>query len=171
MPPLQVVAAAIIDSEKVLLVSKQEAPDVFYLPGGKPEGRQAPRVEQGLSEQGLRIIKLYLAVNREEQVRRLESRRADPLKIWKLSPLDVEGPKRWDEYTRALNDMFLFTHTAQTPWTVVNSNDKRTARINAIRYVLAQLPYADKDPKVARPPDPSIVGSPLDVWPELEILT
>jgi polyphosphate kinase len=133
--------------------------------------RQAPRVEQGLSEQGLRIIKLYLAVNREEQIRRLESRRTDPLKIWKLSKLDVEGPKRWDDYTRALNDMFLFTHTPQTPWTVVNSNDKRTARVNAIRFVLDQLPYTDKDPKVAKPPDPDIVGSPLDVWPELENLT
>lgn len=133
--------------------------------------RQVPRVEQGLAEQGLRIVKLYLALNREEQLRRLESRRTDPLKIWKLSPLDREGPARWDAYTQAQNDMFLFTHTPQTPWTVVNANDKRTARLNAIRFVLDELPYTDKDADVAKPPDPEIVGSPTDVWPSLKDLS
>jgi polyphosphate kinase 2 len=133
--------------------------------------RQVPRVEQGLSEQGLRIMKLYLAVNRKEQIKRLDSRRTDPLKIWKLSKLDEEGPTRWDAYTEAQNDMFLFTHTPQTPWTVVNSNEKRTARINAIRFVLNELPYADKDLDVAKPPDPDIVGTPIDVWPALKDLS
>ncbi len=130
--------------------------------------RQAPRVEQGLSESGLRIIKLYLAVNREEQIRRLEARRDSPLKSWKLSPLDQEAPRHWDDYTRAQNDMFLFTHTPQTPWTVVNSNNKRTARINAMRFVLDGFPYDGKDKKLARPPDPEIVGAPTDIWPELD---
>jgi polyphosphate kinase 2 len=133
--------------------------------------RQVPRVEQGLSEQGLRIMKLYLAVNRKEQIKRLDSRRTDPLKIWKLSKLDEEGPTRWDAYTEAQNDMFLFTHTPQTPWTVVNSNEKRTARVNAIRFVLNELPYADKDLDVAKPPDPDIVGTPIDVWPALKDLS
>jgi polyphosphate kinase len=67
--------------------------------------------------------------------------------------------------------MFLVTHTPQAPWTVVNANDKRTARSNAIRFVLSELPYADKDAGVAKQPDPEVVGSPLDVWPEFEALS
>jgi polyphosphate kinase len=129
--------------------------------------RQAPRVEQGISEQGLRLVKLYLAVNRDEQQRRLDARRKDPLKTWKLSPLDEKAPSMWDEYTEAQNDMFLFTHTPQAPWTVVNSNDKRTARIHAIRHVLHGLDYDGKDADVARSPDPAIVGTPTEMWPGL----
>ena len=129
--------------------------------------RQAPRVEQGLIEGGMRVSKLYLAVNREEQIERLESRRRDPLKSWKLSPIDERAPELWDDYTAAQNDMFLFTHTHESPWTVINSNDKRTARINAIRHVLHDLPYDDKDDKVACAPDPEIVGTPTEMWPEL----
>ncbi len=129
--------------------------------------RQAPRVEQGLIDSGMRLNKMYLAVNQEEQLARLEGRRSDPLKTWKLSPIDEKAPEMWDDYTRAQNDMFLFTHTLETPWTVVNSNDKRTARINAIRHFLHNLPYDDKDSKVARPPDPDIVGTPDEMWPDL----
>jgi len=129
--------------------------------------RQAPRVEQGLIDSGMTLKKMYLAVNRDEQLARLEARRNDPLKTWKLSPIDERAPEMWDEYTRAQNDMFLFTHTLETPWTVVNSNDKRTARINTIRHFLHDLPYDDKDSKVARAPDPDIVGTPDEMWPDL----
>src|SRR5262249_47011585 len=101
-------------------------------------------------------------IDRDEQIKRLKARETDPLKAWKLSPIDAEAPKRWDDYTQAQNEMFLFTHTREAPWTVINANDKRGARINAIRYVLATLPYDGKDTAVAVPADPSIVGSPFD---------
>jgi polyphosphate kinase 2 len=133
--------------------------------------RTAPSLEAGLKEAGIRFHKLYLVVNREEQLKRLDARRTDPLKSWKLSPLDLEAPKHWDDYTRAQNDMFLFTHTPQSPWTVVNSNDKRTARLNAIRFLLDQLDYTGKDPAVALPPDPAIVGPPTAMWPDLASLS
>jgi polyphosphate kinase len=129
--------------------------------------RQAPRVEQGLIDSGMRLKKMYLAVNQDEQLARLEARRNDPLKTWKLSPIDEKAPEMWDAYTGAQNEMFLFTHTLETPWTVVNSNDKRTARINTIRHFLHDLPYDDKDSKVAHPPDPDIVGTPDEMWPDL----
>jgi polyphosphate kinase 2 len=133
--------------------------------------RTVPELEASLMEAGIRFFKLYLAVNRDEQLQRLASRRNDPLKSWKLSPLDLVAPEHWDDYTRAQNDMFLFTHTPQTPWTVVNSNDKRTARINAIRFLLHELPYAGKDPEVAHAPDAQIVGPPTSMWPELARLS
>lgn len=129
--------------------------------------RQAPVLESGLVESGLRLFKLYLSVNQAEQLRRLEARQDDLLKTWKLSPMDHEAPKRFDDYTRAQNDMFALTHTREAPWTVVNSNDKRSARINAIRHVLSHLPYTNKDEDVVRPPDPSIVGRPEQLWPGL----
>jgi polyphosphate kinase 2 len=130
--------------------------------------RQVPQIEAGLVEDGLRLFKLYLAINREQQIERLEARGNDPLKTWKLSPIDLSAPDRWDEYTRAQNDMFYFTHTTEAPWTVVNSNDKRTARINAMRAVLARLPYTDKDVDLVGEPDPAIVGAPGEVFPELD---
>ncbi len=130
--------------------------------------RQTPSVEAGLVEDGLRLFKLYLAINREVQLRRLEARELDPLKTWKLSPIDRTAPQRWDDYTRAQNDMFFFTHTLEAPWTVINANDKRTARVNAIRHVLSALPYDGKDASVVRPPDPSVVGHPIEIWPDLD---
>ncbi len=129
--------------------------------------RQAPGIEAGLVEDGLRLFKLYLAINRDEQLRRLESRQQDPLKTWKLSPIDREAPALWDHYTRAQNDMFLFTHTHEAPWTVVNSNNKRRARLNAIRLVLSSLPYDSKDHDVVWPPDEEIAAAPGVMWPDL----
>jgi polyphosphate kinase 2 len=129
--------------------------------------RLTPDLEAGFVESGLRLVKLYLAINREEQIKRLKARESDPLKAWKLSPIDAEAPSRWDDYTQAQNEMFRFTHTHAAPWTVINANDKRAARINAIRHVLESLPYEGKDGVVAVPPDPSIVGSPFDIWPDL----
>ena len=81
--------------------------------------------------------------------------------------MDREAQAHFDDYTKAQNEMFLFTHTGDSPWTVVNSNDKRTARINVMRHVLDRLPYDGKDTSVVGPPDPSIVAGPMDFWPEL----
>ena len=130
-------------------------------------GRELPEFERTLVDDGIRLFKLYLAVNRKEQKKRLKARRTDPLKTWKLSPIDHKAPKLWDAYTEAQNRMFRMTDTTEAPWAVVNSNDKRTARIHAIRYVLNRLPYAGKDEDVAKPPDPAIVAGPYQHWPEL----
>ena len=122
--------------------------------------RQAPDFERWLVDDGIRLFKLWLAVTRQEQRRRLEARRADPLKTWKLSPIDHASLDNWDAYSEAAGAMFAATHTPVAPWAVVNANDKRSARINAIRHVLHALPYDGKDPEVAAPPDPAIVTSP-----------
>jgi polyphosphate kinase 2 len=122
--------------------------------------RQAPDFERWLVDDGIRLFKLWLAVNRQEQRRRLEARRADPLKTWKLSPIDHASLDNWDAYTEAAGAMFATTHTPVAPWAVVNSNDKRSARINALRHVLHALPYDGKDPEVAIPADPAIVAPP-----------
>jgi polyphosphate kinase 2 len=122
--------------------------------------RQAPDFERWLVDDGVRLFKLWLAVNRQEQRDRLEARRTDPLKTWKLSPIDHVSLDNWDAYTDSAASMFAATHTPAAPWAVVNSNDKRTARINAIRHVLHALPYDGKDPEVAIEADPAIVAPP-----------
>ncbi|UYM07616.1 polyphosphate kinase 2 [Solicola gregarius] len=127
--------------------------------------RQAPELERSLIESGIHLFKLWLAVNHDEQARRLESRHTDPLKKWKLSSLDRYAQDRWDDYTEAMEAMFRFTDTPEAPWWVVNTNDKRTGRVNAMRLVLSGLEYADKDPDVARPPDPALVSRPADAFP------
>ena len=127
--------------------------------------RQVPNVEQGLMNGGIRLIKLWFDVGRDEQRRRIESRKTDPLKRWKLSPMDFESMKRWDDYTKARDSVFFHSHTTVSPWLVVRSDDKKRARINAIRTVLCILPYPDKDPKVVVPPDPLIVGTAAEMFP------
>ena len=127
--------------------------------------RQAPQLERGLVESGLRLFKLWFAVGRSEQRRRFKVRETDPLKQWKLSPMDKAAVGKWDEYTVARNRMFFLTHTREAPWTVVRSDDKRRARINAIRFVLGQLPYQGKDEGVVAAPDPLIVGSAKALMP------
>ena len=122
--------------------------------------RQAPDFEGWLVDDGIRLFKLWLAVNRDEQRRRLEARKDDPLKTWKLSPIDHTSLDNWDGYTEAAAAMFAATHTPLAPWAVVNSNDKRTARLNAIRHVLHALPYDGKNGEVAVPADPDIVTPP-----------
>lgn len=129
--------------------------------------RQVTPLEQSLVDEGIRLFKMYLAVNKDEQHKRLRSRKKDPLKSWKLSPMDEKAPDLFDLYTEAQNDMFLHTHTHEAPWFVINSNDKRTARVNAIRHVLAALPYADKDDGIAAGADPTIVGTPRDLFPDI----
>ncbi len=120
--------------------------------------RQTPELERMLCNSGILLFKFWFSVNREEQLRRFISRRDDPLKHWKLSPIDIKSLDKWDEYTGAKQAMFFHTDTADAPWTVIKSDDKKRARINCIRHFLHELDYPGKDPKVAHAPDPLLVG-------------
>ncbi len=123
--------------------------------------RQVPDFEQMLVDEGIILKKLWLNVGRAEQLRRFLKREKDPLKQWKLSWIDVEGLKKWDEYTHAIRETFERSHSEVAPWTVVRSDDKKRARLAAIRAVLSDIDYAGKG-KVADP-DPKICGGP-DIW-------
>ena len=122
--------------------------------------REAPEFERMLARDGITLIKFWFSVSRTEQLRRFINRQTDPVKRWKLSPVDLASLDKWDEYTAAKESMFFFTDLADAPWTVVKSNDKKRARLEAMRYVLAKLPYADRDDEVVGKPDPLIVGPP-----------
>ncbi len=117
-----------------------------------------PLLERVWTHNGIRLIKLYFSVNRSEQKRRFQQRESDPLKQWKLSPVDIAAREKWDEYTTAKEAMFRRTHTDEAPWTVIKSDDKMRARINAMRHVLNVLPYEGKDESVAHAPDRLIVA-------------
>ena len=119
--------------------------------------RQTPELERMLVNDGIHLFKFWFSVSREEQLRRFISRRDDPLKHWKLSPIDIQSLDRWDEYTEAKNQMFFHTHTGDAPWTVIKSDDKKRARLNCIRFFLHSLDYPGKDPKAIRPTDDKIV--------------
>ncbi len=122
--------------------------------------RQTPDLERMLVRSGIRLHKLWFSVTRKEQLRRFKSREHDPLKQWKLSPMDLASLDLWDEYTSAKENMFFYTHTADSPWTVIKSDDKNRARINAMRFLLAKSPYPNRNPAVACLPDPEIVVAP-----------
>jgi polyphosphate kinase len=107
--------------------------------------RQAPEFERHLARSGVHVFKLWFSVSREEQRRRFKERRSHPLKQWKLSPIDLASLDRWDDYTHAKEAMFMHTDTADAPWTVIKSDCKKRARLNALRYVLHRLPYTNKD--------------------------
>ncbi|WP_312263353.1 polyphosphate kinase 2 [Candidatus Igneacidithiobacillus taiwanensis] len=107
--------------------------------------RQAPEFERHLVYSGIYLIKFWFSVTREEQRRRFEERRHHPLKQWKLSPMDLASLDRWEDYTRAKETMFFHTDTAYAPWTVVKSDDKKRARLNAMRHLLHTIPYENKD--------------------------
>ena len=126
---------------------------------------QVPGFEQAIIESGLHLFKLWFDVGRAEQKKRIESRKKDPLKHWKLSPMDHVSMDKWDDYTKARDGMFLYTHTSHAPWTVIRSDDKKRARIAAILTVLNRLPYPDKNPKVVVPPDPLVTGSVEEMFP------
>ena len=126
---------------------------------------QVPHFEQAAIESGLHLFKLWFDVGRAEQRRRIKSRKTDPLKHWKVSPMDDASMERWDDYTKARDGMFLITHTQHAPWTVIRSDDKKRARIAAILSVLNRLPYPDKYPKVVVPADPLVAGSVEDMFP------
>ncbi len=126
--------------------------------------RQVPQLERMLVNSGIRLFKSWFSVSRKEQLRRFTSRQQSPLKHWKLSPIDMESLDKWEEYTEAKEAMFFYTHTADAPWTVVRSDDKKRARINCMRHFLDSLDYPDKDPKIAIAPDPLIVGLPGKIY-------
>ena len=130
--------------------------------------RQTPELERMLARSGIRLFKMWFSVSRGEQLRRFKSREHDPLKQWKLSPVDLASLDKWDDYTKAKEAMFFHTDTADAPWAVVKSDDKKRARINAIRYLLDAIPYENKDTKIACPPDPLIVGSAADIYEDGE---
>ena len=115
-----------------------------------------PTFEWMLLNSGIRLFKYYLDIHRKEQARRLASRRRDPLKQWKISPVDNAALKNWAAYSRARNEMLLRTHSAHAPWFLVNANDKHSARLNLIQHLLSQLRYKKKDNKLLRY-DPEIV--------------
>lgn len=121
--------------------------------------RQCPDFERMLVRSGIRMFKFWFSVTKEEQAKRFASRKTDPLKQWKLSPIDKASLNKWDDYTEAKEAMFFYTDTADAPWTIVKSNDKKRARLNAMQHFLSELPYPDKDKSVVRGPDPLIVGS------------
>jgi len=120
--------------------------------------RQTPDLEQMLVRSGIRLYKYWFSVTQVEQRRRFDSRATDPLKRWKLSPIDKASLDKWDDYTEAKEAMFFYTDTADAPWTVIKSNDKKRARLNCMRHFLASLDYPDKDVDIVGEPDPLIVG-------------
>ncbi len=120
--------------------------------------RQAPDIERMLVRSGIRLYKYWFSVTKEEQLRRFRSREADPLKRWKLSPVDKVSIGMWDDYTEAKEAMFFYTGTADAPWIIIKSNDKKRARLACMRHFLDSLEYPGKDQEVVGEPDPLIVG-------------
>lgn len=120
--------------------------------------RQVPDLERMLVRSGIVLFKYWFSVSQDEQKKRFGKRKYDLLKQWKLSPIDIESLDKWDNYTEAKEAMFFYTHTADAPWTVVKSDDKKRARINCMRHFLSKLDYEGKDPKVAKAPDELIVN-------------
>ena len=119
--------------------------------------RSVPELERMLIRSGITMFKFYFSVSKKEQFRRFSKRINDPLKQWKLSPVDRESQNKWDDYTKAKEDMFFYTSTADCPWTIIKSDDKKRARLNSIRYFLSRLDYPDKrsellqvDPRIVR---------------------
>jgi polyphosphate kinase len=120
--------------------------------------RQVPELERMLVRSDIRLHKYWFSVSREEQRRRFVERETDPLKMWKLSPIDKASLDKWDDYTEAKEAMFFYTDTADAPWVVVKSNDKKRARLNCMRHFLSVTDYPGKDHDVVGTPDPLIVG-------------
>jgi polyphosphate kinase len=123
--------------ERVMGFCKQSEYDEFM--------RQAPEFERHLVRSGVHLVKFWYSVSRAEQRRRFKERKAHPLKQWKLSTVDMASLDKWDDYTRAKEAMFLHTDTSDAPWTVIKSDCKKRARLNAMRYLLHRLPYSNKD--------------------------
>jgi polyphosphate kinase len=121
--------------------------------------RQAPEFERMLVRDGISLVKFWFSVSQAEQLTRFLIRQVDPVRQWKLSPMDLASLDRWGQYTDAKEAMFFYTDTADAPWTVIKSNDKKRARLAAMRHVLSLFPYTEKDPEIATAPDPLILGS------------
>jgi polyphosphate kinase len=120
--------------------------------------RQTPEFERMLVRSGIRLYKYWFSVTREEQRARFLSRETDPLKVWKLSPIDKASLDKWDDYTEAKEAMFFYTDTADAPWFIVKSDDKKRARLEAMKHFLSTLDYPGKDRSIVKKPDPLIVG-------------
>ena len=125
--------------------------------------RQVPDLERLLVRSGIKMFKYWFSVTQEEQERRFVAREQDPLKQWKLSPIDAASRDKWPDYTEAKEAMFFYTDTADAPWTVIKSDDKKRARLNCMQHFLANLDYPNKDSRVVHGPDPLIVGTPSQV--------
>lgn len=135
--------------ERVMGFSSDEQYDTFM--------QQVPLFEKMLVDEGIHLTKFWFSVTRSEQRTRFAIRQIDPVRRWKLSPMDLESLDRWGEYTDAKEAMFLHTDTDHAPWTTIKSNDKKRARLNAMRYFLSQFDYEGKDHDVVGTPDPLIV--------------
>ncbi|HZJ97833.1 MAG TPA: polyphosphate kinase 2 [Oligella sp.] len=120
--------------------------------------RQVPEFERNLVRSGIHLVKFWFSVSRDEQLRRFKQRKTHPLKQWKLSPIDMASLDKWDDYTSAKEAMFNYTDTSEAPWTVVKSNCKKRARLNAMRYVLSRFDYANKDIETVGKIDRLLVG-------------
>lgn len=130
--------------------------------------RQCPEFERMLVRSGVHLVKYWFSVSRQEQMRRFISRRDDPLKQWKLSELDIRSLDHWDDYSAAKKAMFSHTDTADAPWVVIKSDDKKRARINCLRHFLTLFDYPERNGAVACAPDPLLVGQPSKVVEEAE---
>lgn len=132
--------------------------------------RQAPELERMLVNSGITLIKYWFSVSREEQFRRFKARQKDPLKQWKLSPVDRASLEHWNDYTKAKEIMFFHTDTKDAPWTVIRSDDKKRARINCMRHFLSAIDYANKDKSDLEEPDSLIVGRSTEIHEKDEIV-
>ncbi len=130
--------------------------------------RSAPEFERMLVHSDIHLFKFWFSVGRAEQAARFSERSTDPVKQWKLSPTDLASLDKWAEYTEAKEAMFFYTNTEHAPWTVVKSNDKKRARLEAMRWVLSSFDYAGKDESIVGAPDPLIIGKPEDIYDEGE---
>ncbi len=122
--------------------------------------RQTPEFERNLVRSGVHLFKFWFSVSRAEQRRRFKERNLHPLKQWKLSPIDLASLDKWEDYTRAKEAMFFHTDTADAPWTVIKSDCKKRARLNAMRFVLGRISYENRDLSKIGAADPLIVGRP-----------
>jgi polyphosphate kinase len=141
--------------EKVMGFCTEEEYETFF--------RQAPQFERLLVDEGISLTKFWFSVTPGEQHTRFAIRQIDPVRQWKLSPTDIALLDKWDAYTAAKVAMFERTHTAEAPWTVIKSNDKKRARLEAMRSLLVGIDYDRKDPGIVGQPDPLIVGAPADM--------
>jgi polyphosphate kinase len=120
--------------------------------------REVPRFEDVLTDDGIILVKFYLEIGREMQLKQLHQRRHDPLKVWKISPIDLVAIEKYDDYTLARDEMLAASYVDQTPWTVILSNDRKRARLEAIRHVLRLFAYPGRDDTAIGTPDPKIIG-------------
>lgn len=125
--------------------------------------RQAPELERMMVRSGVRLFKYWFSVTQDEQIKRFKARESEPLKKWKLSPIDRVSIDKWDDYTEAKEAMFFYTDTADAPWVTIKSDDKKRARLNCLRHFLNEVPYPNKNLNIIKKPDPLIVSRSSDV--------